>query len=686
VLRHVEHCLQECNMKELAQLLQAYHDVPAAAPLLASALQRLESGESRASVAGAKIPELLAVATAQPKREGAPPGLIQLLLAQLYKYIHTHSKQSLVIMTVLACAEALPPGHGVAAEAALKKVVDRTGKIFHWKEKSNDKLPIDVLVGWLCVGLRTRGGEWLPKVAESVTKRLVQLNSSTLAKLATNLADTEEEISPALFGALRDVVATRVETMNVDNFSTISVALGRVSLLESSLLEAFDVQAACFVQPLRNVEICRLAWSLAVAEVEDAMTWSFLIRKIEDETQVNFWDDVSRSDRAMLYEAWRAHVVCIAKTRWSGNEDWRRCWMEKRSQNQLSSEADLVAKLVAGLKLEKVSRDVEGSDKLYVQTFSLGDKTTIDLLPHSPEHPASGQLRGDIILRHRVWSASGRSILVIPDSILRELTAELRSSGVSDDEVFAGQLAWLREETQRMLDKDKDKDKAIECNLSEDVVRLLKGVSDKGLKFLGEQSEAVQAAVVSNFQGKNRDDIRSFEGYFIATLKLVLKQHSKAGPVEASSDHAGNTGRTVNSGTARQEKISAKKVGSNKWLKLGERRFGVVLQFNRGSRWVRVNVGVRAKIVKFRRRGNEVYKEGQKIEDLVVTYEDEEKSEIHLEFCPKTRQSTAGDEAKQDTVPNLSQNLHKKQVVSGEKIHQKGMRRKTSKSNRPLHP
>ncbi|CAE8650331.1 unnamed protein product, partial [Polarella glacialis] len=408
--------------------------------------------------------------------------------------------------------------------------------------------------------------------------------------------------------------------------------------LDEDFLEAADLDARLSgARPLSPQGLARVAWAMAASGNQSSSAWPLVSAQLLSMKTECL--GMSGQDRARLLEALSAHAALTGEAWPKGSAAeqvvsdpaWQSNWRQQAARTLLYQ--DKVADLLQDLDV-KFERDAKGEDGLYVIPILLpGEKTVIDLLTDA-RHPASRQPRGDVALRHQVWSASGYSVLAIPDSVWPRIggATEAVQGSEQDAQVLEAsarqkQRDWLRSRLQGLVREDLIQKAGIEA----EVAKMLKDVSfgDEGLNIdglhrLAKESLAVQKAAVSKFVDTSQTSV-NIKNPTAWLIGIIKKEHETA--VKEAEKEAKKL-VDVENDTRKQaamkrpvegwEKSDGRKLEE---VKVGERLRGEVMNVFRGRVWVSCGL---AKDATFTMMGG-TYNVGDKLDNLKVTNVDLEK-------------------------------------------------------------
>ncbi|CAK0899774.1 unnamed protein product [Prorocentrum cordatum] len=639
VLRHVRHGLPDCGVGELANLLQAYGDSPAVA---AEVLAEVGRGAAE-RLKGAGMAELTAVASALPGQAEVPAGLTAAVLTRLASVVAEGPAASLDLAIAALSGAAEAPVHADAEAAAVARAALRRALS--------------------TVGARATaagGGEldaWAPAAAQSLVPRMEELSTLSLVQLAASLAAVGGDASaaprfgdagPALFEAIQTVAISRAPALAVQDLAAVASALAAAGVLDRGLLEAFDVEAA-LARPLEPATAAELAWAMAVAKLESPTAWALAALQLEGPG----WLEAGAGSKSRFYEAIRSCQV-VRGAQWRPGSaaaealeasSWRECWAAQRSSGWAPSALDgTVSSLLEALG-EDFQPAAEGSDGLYVMPFFSERKSVvIDHLSVPARHAVSQEARGDLSLRHQVWSATGHSVLGIPDTTWAQLAArvpepEPAAEGQSSAEaaaereaaVRAVQAEWLRGRLEGL----RRKDLLMEADLQDDVLDLVRdlpvgdgGLNVDALRALADRPGEVRKRAVRVFQKTFEEDrVKSPSGWMIGIIKREAAAYAEE-QKKAEERKEASAGTRPDQGWSRPTGKPLEEV------KLGERLRGVVTNELLGRVWV--NAG-HTHDVTFRTKADR-FKVDYRLTNLKVVSIDLSRKRIEVE---ETRQTKA---------------------------------------------
>jgi len=504
---------------------------------------------------------------------------------------------------------------------------------------------------------------WPGPLAAALAPRLGDVASPRLAELSVALAASEVNSVEhtglsGIFEALQGVVVARAPSMTATEFGTVAKALASVSVLEESLLEAFDVEAQ-LVQPVQPDDVAAIAWSMAVADTGSDAAWMLVAAQVE--SGMAEWRLAAAPTRGLLFEALAAHRELHSIT-WEGaaadvlsSAEWLADWHQLRLQvAPPSAHGDLVAQLLAG-QAKITERNQEGSEGIYVMPFTVTEsKVVLDLMPSSGRHPVSRAFRGESQLRHSVWSACGRSVLAVPDSVWVDLAKDPSpSKAPADAEAVAEatkqrQLTWLRAQLGSLGRADIVREAGLQPETDAKLagVPFGEGPKDIGidaLKTLASHPEDVRDLAVKWFLETWQDaHIRKPTAWFIGTIKkaqlYVEKGHAMQGQEKESLKEmvdASARGLPVKKPMEGWTHAEGRPLAE---VKLGERVRGLVTNVIRDRVWV--NVGC-AKDATFKAVAMGTYKIGDEVKGLKVVSIDEAGERLEVEVPEKRPRAKA---------------------------------------------
>eukprot|EP00927_Polykrikos_kofoidii_P021200 TRINITY_DN20143_c0_g1_i1.p1 TRINITY_DN20143_c0_g1~~TRINITY_DN20143_c0_g1_i1.p1 ORF type:complete len:1333 (-),score=277.56 TRINITY_DN20143_c0_g1_i1:69-3989(-) len=469
VLRHVRHGLATSSLGDIAKIVQAYAEEPAAADVVAAAISELSQTPTGANrLLSGTLPELTAVAAVLPSFKARSEGS-EVTAAAVAK------------STLRRLTELLAQDHGTNLELSLScasdaaKAADDEGRSLAGDifgaigmraaaGETATALSVDAQCRLLREGLAhtaaiSRGAgasvadgaeeaanaaPWPQAIAAALADRLGELSSSSLAGLATALADAsaEAEIGPEILEALENVAKARAHEFQPEDAAAIAYACAKAGTLSATsenggFLEAYDIDAA-LARGLRPGHTAQFAWSAVVAEALDgdeakekfSAWWPLLEWRLSSDRQA--WETAPAEDKALLYEALAAHTHMRDLTWEPGNrvgdilrnDAWRKCWLERR--NAVHPPSTQVADVASVLQEAGIvhERDTASVDTLYLaQLYLPNEKVIIDMLPSKATHPVSKVMRGDVLLRHTIWTWLGMGVLAIEDSVWMRVSA-----------------------------------------------------------------------------------------------------------------------------------------------------------------------------------------------------------------------------------------------------------------------
>lgn len=463
-----------------------------------------------------------------------------------------------------------------------------------------------------------------------------ELPTARLAELAEALAGARSELPATLLQAVQTAAQSRATSLTAEEFSTLARSFAACGVLKKSLFEAHDVEA-CLTRPLRPGAVAGIAWSMTIAEVNSPAAWVLVGASLDSQrAQLKLMPSLERAllfealvTRKLLHAPWKegsaAAAICA-------DEDWRSCWREHQPHIvPPSAHGDAVASMLKELGIS-AERDTEGDDGLYTMAFHLSDRNiVIDLLATPPRHAASGRSRGDLTLRHRVWSAAGRSVLAVPDGTWAQLAQQAAASAshASVEEAASAaaerQRAWLQER----VDSIGREDLLDETKLQADTREQLKGapigpggLNADALKLLQQQPDDVRQRSVSKFLTSwQQPNVNNVSGWMIG----IVRQEEKAGEKEQlAAVLRPAEGWNRESGRAILD------------AKLGEKVSGTVV--NTMQRRVWVDAGF-SKDVSFTTAKPGLFSVGDKLKDLEVVAVDAEKAQVEVKLSEGFRKS-----------------------------------------------
>eukprot|EP00928_Gymnodinium_smaydae_P013449 TRINITY_DN14902_c0_g2_i1.p1 TRINITY_DN14902_c0_g2~~TRINITY_DN14902_c0_g2_i1.p1 ORF type:complete len:1151 (-),score=298.27 TRINITY_DN14902_c0_g2_i1:111-3095(-) len=497
VLRHAREALPNCSVGELAQLLQAYADSPAAAPLvsdtiilLATDLRECSAGAtSKLDAAG--LPELAAIAGALRSR--APPlddgsaaraagdaadvsavayrsaavDVARAVLQRLPQALAAANPETSLEVAVLCLEDvlALRLPEEVAAEAPLPGLIASLGaRLAEAPSAPGGRLSSDAAASLLCLQLqqpaaKSAGGAaaeaaaWPKDACKFLQTRLAELSPRRLADLACALANARANPDidgQAFFESLLAVATTRANLMPAEEISAIGHACASAGLSTNELFSTFDVEAS-LTKPLSPSALAALSWTSAVelAAGGTAEHYSHVVFWEMLSAQFNGMSEATRrmiapADQALLYESLTLSALLrqqawdpdCALSQYLASDEWRAAWNQRREQvAPASPHGDKLASTLDEMGI-RYTRGKQDSEELYVMPFVLTDeKVIIDLMVQSTRHPISGEVRGDVLLRQALWTDQGYSILAIADTTW----AKVASEGAATDASIASE-------------------------------------------------------------------------------------------------------------------------------------------------------------------------------------------------------------------------------------------------------
>lgn len=576
VLKHLHHGLPACSLGELAQIIEAYADVPSASELVTQAFGVLHaSNDSTSQISHANLRELTVVMDLS-KRFGDNRAFARAVLVQLCKILEedVNSELELAVTCAENATKLLASDEPVDAELFMQVV-----NALHVRSaRSKDtepaasgaqppqlqlSVPPQAMISILAMGvtafsrfdnlsLSDDKARWLHQVTTALVPKISMLSPAMLTHLAEVLDTASEslQLDPGLANNLHAVTQANAALFSPLEFSTVARVLASMGILSDTLLDAFDVEA-CLCKSMEPSVLANLAWAMACVDGTSKTSWALLAAQLEDKDE---WIDASSQYKGLIYEALRARKAMVGPD-WAkvsaasqligdqggSSQGWLEHWRLRRPCVAPPSQyADLVESLLQALQLP-CKREVEGLDKLYTMPLLLSDeKIIIDLLPVPYRHTVSRALRGEASLRHRVWRSGGYSVLVIPDPQWArhvhqptDQSVEKESSAGSGDEAsHSRQMAWLQTQLRNLRRADVLNSSGID--LDPEVEDMLKNVSfsnDKnhginadGLASLVKLPVNLQKVAVTKFiETAARKTLEKPTGYLIGIVKKEME-------------------------------------------------------------------------------------------------------------------------------------------------------------------
>eukprot|EP00929_Paragymnodinium_shiwhaense_P069282 TRINITY_DN34955_c0_g1_i1.p1 TRINITY_DN34955_c0_g1~~TRINITY_DN34955_c0_g1_i1.p1 ORF type:complete len:1084 (+),score=307.36 TRINITY_DN34955_c0_g1_i1:42-3254(+) len=685
VLRHVRQGIPKASVGELASLLQAYSDDSAVADVLLASIEALAGDGAAGLLAAASLEELTAIAVVLPSLAGSDAGAAPAIVVaervlnalqavtRNAEVLENDGKMDLELLASCA-AGAAEASSSTAAPSSLLAVLDRTGALVASACKANQAVSPTALCGLLCVSLgRTaelpQSAEWFGVLADVLSDRLAELPGSRLPPLAAALAVaglpsggtvvSMPAALPELFQRLQQVAVMRAPSMPSQEVSVLLHACGAAGILEEPLLQACDIEAA-MAKGLPLSAVARLVWAAAVADANseaeiDRVLWLLLTSHMDNVKAE--WQKLLPDEKALLHEVLMAleQLHGLAPKPGSGvaellaEDSGKAAWEERiKVLTRPSAHGDEVATLLKAMDIN-FQRDKQSQEGLYNMPFFLPEQNVvIDMMAVSGVHPASGRVRGDVALRHRMWAEQGRSILAIPDSTWAKRAASEKAAAEeagkpSSEEATGSDLpkgaspkqslrSWLQEKLDDLLRVNIIR----EADFPEDGLRRLAGlplgktgVNADGLRALKRLPDNAQVTAVKKFLTSTREkkDVTNPTAWFIGIVNNEFKkiEEEKAKPTSTSTSSARSA--RPEGGWSHE---SAKELNS---VKVGEFVSGAVTNMLGRRTWV--NAGL-VKDVTFTAGSGVKLEVGTQLDRLRVVRVDEEKEQIEVKPTTQT--------------------------------------------------
>eukprot|EP00933_Yihiella_yeosuensis_P066444 TRINITY_DN7071_c0_g1_i1.p1 TRINITY_DN7071_c0_g1~~TRINITY_DN7071_c0_g1_i1.p1 ORF type:complete len:1039 (+),score=220.61 TRINITY_DN7071_c0_g1_i1:196-3312(+) len=684
VLRHVQHNLAKCQAPELAKLLQAYADVPAIVnDVLRAMLSNAASsgGDLKLSL---NLPELTVVSSALPAKgtaehsvaEDVPERLAMAVLGRLLELVTADAAfdMDLAVTSALSASASLPEDAG---RDALTNVLGKLGA--HVTPSTAATLSMEMHVRLLLLAVRAHrrsspkaAAPWVQEVVEQISRRAGELPALILAGLVKELALSEMPLPASLFESLSVAAVAVAPNFSFDNVCTVAEALAQAGVLEPSFLEAADVEA-CFsgARRLEPSGAARLAWAMATVGLDSDVAWSLLGSRLD--SQRSELASLSGSERLLLLEALSARAALHGEAWPNGStaaqvlsdSSWLASWREQ--EGPASPQQPKVIELLQELGL-KCEEGVRSRDGLYSIAIFLPEKDTVIDLIANPRHPASQRPRGGVTLRHQVWSASGYSVLAIPDSVWERIAPSTDSdSGEANsprDEVQRKKREWLSGKLESLVREDTLQNAGVPVELAEmlDGIEVGdKGINRDGLQRLAKLPLRNQKSAIETFKESiKRTSVNNQTAWLIGIINKEQKGIEKETSQKSSkNDAAGPEKKTEREVRPKEVEAARRRKPTAGWehtkgrplqeVKRGDLLEGVVTNVYHERVWVDAGL---VKDVTFMAKKATIYKIGEKVKNLKVIAVNVDKKWVEVtvsNMATKRKQEGAAKEKRPQT-------------------------------------
>lgn len=575
VLDRIQAIMPQCTAGEMVKLLEAYSDVPTARHILLDALSGLTAAGADATAApilGASLRELTVAAAVLGSYTGDEDVLAssaRTILGRLAQLLRDDA-DGCNFELVVACASSLDGKLAKDDEDVHSAMADVLGIVgpracdaLSKEEGAGKPMPSDSLVRLLTLSLRwcsgpnspalaTGGAEgdapWPLQISSTLSEHVDEMDVERLADLASAMEFTSLALDPRLVAAMQVVVKSRAAAMPLGHFCTFARTFAAASVLQNSLFHAFDVEAH-MARPVEPGAAAALAWSMAVSGWDSVVSWSLLVGHVQAIAPQR-WSELPTATRAHLYEALGARRALAAGSAWQvGNtaadiladESWKECWQQHQAQTVPTT---LFANSVASA-LEAIGKNLDrqtvGGDELYARPLFLkDDDIIIDLMATLPRHPVSRQVRGEVSLRHDVWTEQGPLVLALTEATW----AQLAASEADKDAAEKRRQDWCRgrldilTKTSLMRKAELPTDEAA---LFEELPLGAGGITLRGLQRLAELPKASRLRAVSSFKSawsRRKDEIANPEAYLMGIIASEKGDDVGAGATDLATAKA----------------------------------------------------------------------------------------------------------------------------------------------------